>query len=78
MARDSTNKKKASPGSRKETDLFSRLARLIEFTVSTMTQIRVTAGVNTSRNNRVLNPASVRLNPKIKSKLAPRIRRIVN
>jgi hypothetical protein len=78
MARDSMNMKKASPGSRKETGLFSRLACLIEFTVSTMNQIRVTTGVNTSRNNRMLNPASVRLNLKIKSKLAPRIRRIVN
>jgi hypothetical protein len=69
---------KANPGSRKEIDLFCRLAPLTEITVSTMNQNRERKGENTSRNNRVPNPASVRLNPKIKSKLAPRMRQIVS
>lgn len=78
MARDSMKKEKASPSNRKETGLFSCLASLIEFTVSIMNHIRVAAGVNASRDNKVLTPASVLLNPRIKSNLAPRMRRIVS
>jgi hypothetical protein len=78
MARDSMNKKKAIPGSRKETGLSNRLARLIALTVSAMNQTTVIAGVKKSRNNRVVNPASVRLKPNSKSNLAPRMRRMIN
>jgi hypothetical protein len=76
IKRDSTKKKRANPGSRKDIGLFWRLAVLIEMMISTMSQIRLIVGTNANRNNRVLNAASVRLNPKSKSNLAPIIRRI--
>jgi hypothetical protein len=78
MKTDSKKKKRANPGSRKDIDLFWRLATLTEFMISTMSQIRLIIGTNTNRNNSVVNPVSVRLNPKSKSNLAPIIRRMSN
>jgi hypothetical protein len=78
MKRDSKKKKRANPGSLKDMGFFWRLAPLTEIIISTMSQIRLIAGTNTNRNKRVVNPVSVRLNPKSKSNLAPTMRRMSN
>jgi hypothetical protein len=78
IKRASKKKKRASPGSRKDRALFWRFAALNEIIISTMSQIRLIVGTKTNRNNRVVNPVSVWLNPKSKSYLAPPMRRMSN
>jgi hypothetical protein len=78
MPRDSKKKKKANPGRKRKVALWWCLASLIEVIISMMNQTRVIDGANISRSNRVLNPASVRLNPRSRSNLAPALRRIIN
>jgi len=55
-----------------------RLASLIEIIILMMNQTRVIDRANASRSNRVLNPASVRLNPRSRSNMVPTLRRIIN
>jgi hypothetical protein len=72
---DSIKKKTAISGIRKDMALYRFFSSLTDSTISVIAQNRFRRGTNTNKNNRKLNPASIRLNPKFKSNLAP-IKRI--
>jgi len=68
---DSIKKKTAIHGIRKETVLWRCLNSLTDRMISVISQARLRGGTNTNRNRRMVNPESIRLNPKIRSNLAP-------
>jgi hypothetical protein len=68
---DSIKKKTAIHGIRKETALWRCLNSLTDRMISVISQARLRGGTNTNRNRRMVNPESIRLNPKIRSNLAP-------
>lgn len=68
---DSIKKKTAIRGIIKATALFRSLSTLTDSMISVISQDRLRRGTNTNRDRRVVNPASVRLNPKIKSNAPP-------
>jgi len=69
---DSIKKKTAISGNRIDNALtWCLLKSLINSMISVIIQDRFRSGTNTNRNRRRVNPESIRLNPKIKSNLAP-------
>jgi hypothetical protein len=68
---DSIKKKTAISGLKKVTALLWCLENLTDRMISMVSQNRLTGGTNTNRKRRRVNPESIRLNPKIKSNLAP-------
>ena len=68
---DSIKKKTAIRGITKDTALLRSLSSLTDSMISVISQDRLRRGTNTNRNRRMVNPASMRLNPKIKSNAAP-------
>ncbi len=68
---DSIKKKAAISGIRKTTALSRCLNSLTDSMISVISQDRLRRGTNTNRNIRMVSPASIRLNPKIKSNAAP-------
>jgi hypothetical protein len=68
---DSIKKKTAISGITKDIALFRCLRSLTDRMISVISQDRLRRGTNTNRNRRMVNPESIRLNPKIKSNLAP-------
>jgi hypothetical protein len=68
---DSIKKKTAISGIRKDIALFRCLSSLTDSMISMISQHRLRRGANTNRNRRMVNPESMRLNPKIKSYAAP-------
>jgi len=68
---DSIKKKTAISGIKKVAVLLRCLENLTERMISVIIQDRLRSGTNTNRNRRKVNPESIRLNPKIKSNLAP-------
>jgi hypothetical protein len=68
---DSIKKKTAMSGIRTDTALFLCLNSLTDSMISVISQDRLRRGTNTNRIRRMVNPASIRLNPKIKSNAAP-------
>ena len=71
---DSAKKKMAISGDRKDIFLSRFLNSLKDSVISMIIQARLRRGTNTNRDRRKVNPPSMRLNPKIKSNLAPIIR----
>ena len=71
---DSAKKKMAISGIRKDNALFRCLNSLTDSVISVISQARLKRGTNINRDRRKVNPPSMRLNPKIKSNLAPIIR----
>ena len=71
---DSAKKKMAISGNRKDNALFRCLNSLKDSVISMIIQARLRRGTNINRDRRMVNPPSMRLNPKIKSNLAPIIR----
>jgi hypothetical protein len=68
---DSTKKKTAISGIKKVAALLWCFENLTERMISVIIQDRLRGGTNTNRKRRRVNPESIRLNPKIKSNLAP-------
>ncbi len=68
---DSTKKKTAISGIKKVAVLLWCLENLTDRMLSVIIQDRLRGGTNTNRKRRRVNPESIRLNPKIKSNLAP-------
>jgi len=69
---DSMKKKRAMHGIRKDNALtWCLLNRLINSMISVINQDRLRMGTNKNRNKSMVNPESIRLNPKIKSYAAP-------
>jgi len=68
---DSIKKKTAINGIKKVTALRRCLENLTDRMTSVIIQDRFRSGTHTNRNRRKVNPESRRLNPKIKSNLAP-------
>jgi hypothetical protein len=68
---DSIKKKTEISGIKKVAVLLRCLENLTERMISVIIQNRLRSGTNTNRNRRKVNPESIRLNPKIKSNLAP-------
>ena len=71
---DSAKKKTAISGIRMDVFLSRFLNSLTDSVISVISQARLKSGTNTNRDRRMVNPPSMRLNPKIKSNLAPIIR----
>ena len=71
---DSAKKKMAISGIRKDIFLSRFLNSLTDSVISVISQARLKRGTNINRDRRKVNPPSMRLNPKIKSNLAPIIR----
>ena len=71
---DSAKKKMAISGIRKDIFLSRFLNSLTDSVNSMISQARLKRGTNINRDRRKVNPPSMRLNPKIKSNLAPIIR----
>ena len=68
---DSIKNKTAISGIKKVTALLRCLENLTDRMISVVIQDRLRSGTNTNRNRSRVNPESIRLNPKIKSNLAP-------
>ncbi len=68
---DSIRKQTAIHGIRKVTALFRCLNSLTDRMISVINQDRLSSGTDTNRNRSMVNPESIRLNPKIRSNLAP-------
>ncbi len=68
---DSIKKKAAISGTRKTTALPRCRNSLTDRMISVIIQDTLRGGTNTNRKRRRVNPESIRLNPKIKSNLAP-------
>jgi hypothetical protein len=68
---DSMRKKTAISGIRTDAALFLCLNSLTDSMISVISQDRLRRGTSTNRNMRMVNPPSIRLNPKIKSHAAP-------
>jgi hypothetical protein len=68
---DCIKKNRARHGMRKETALSWRLNRLIDRMISMISQDRLSGGTHKNRYKRRVNPESIRLNPKLRSNLAP-------
>jgi hypothetical protein len=68
---DSIKKKAAISGIKKDTTTRWCLTNLTDRIISVISQDRLRMGTNTNRNRRIVNPESMRLNPKNKSNLAP-------
>jgi hypothetical protein len=68
---DSIKKKTAISGIKKATALLWCLENLTDRMISVIIQARLRNGTNTNRNRSRVNPESIRLNPNIKSNLAP-------
>jgi len=68
---DSIKNKTAISGIKKVTALLRCLENLTDRMISVVIQDRLRSGTNTNRNRSSVNPESIRLNPKIKSNLAP-------
>ena len=68
---DSIKKKTAISGIKKVTALLWCFENLTDRMNSVISQDRLRNGTNTNRKRRKLNPESIRLNPKIRSNLAP-------
>ena len=71
---DSVKKKTAISGIRKDNALSRCLNSLTDSVISVISHARLKRGTNINRDRRKVNPPSMRLNPKIKSNLAPIIR----
>ena len=71
---DSAEKKTAISGIRKDIFLSRFLNSLTDSVISVISQVKLKRGTNINRDRRMVNPPSMRLNPKIKSNLAPIIR----
>ncbi len=71
---DSAEKKTAISGIRKDIFLSRFLNSLTDSVISVINQAKLKRGTNINRDRRMVNPPSMRLNPKIKSNLAPIIR----
>ena len=61
----------ATSGIKKFTALLWYLDNLTDRMISLISQARLRGGTNANRKRRMVNPESIRLNPKIKSNLAP-------
>jgi hypothetical protein len=68
---DSIKKKTAISGIKKVAVLLRCLENLTDRMISVIIQDRLRRGTNPNRYRRRVNPESIRLNPKIKSNLAP-------
>jgi len=53
---DSTKNRRATPGMKKEMGSLRFLASLIDNVISTRSQDELIRGINTKRNNRMVNP----------------------
>jgi len=71
---DSAEKKTAISGIRKDIFLSRFLNSLTDSVISVISQAKLKRGTKINRDRRMVNPPSMRLNPKIKSNLAPIIR----
>ena len=68
---DSVKKQTAISGIKMHITLLWCFENLTERINSAIIQDRLSSGTNTNKKSRTVNPESIRLNPKIKSNLAP-------